>query len=359
MREPTRQRSGQTLDVEPIGSAGLDLQTNPALLPLTKLRTARNISLVQDALERRKASVKTSVFADATDAYGAKTLTDSKYARFTPPLFPEGGFALKYAFTAERPGAGLAYVFSSWTAAAQTHGVVWSTISTTGVVVVKVEWEGGGVTTLTTPPITAGAEMSALLVYYPHAGTLTLYLARRDVQEDVVVQATGLADDLRPRQDAGVTWYLGCSFKPGTGSDSGTGLGAAMGPFIGFAFRGADLLAGGDGSGGVDDLSLLGELRQGAFQDWPNPASRMILFHYPMRESAVGDAVPMYDASKFQNDGAYVGTPATAAALVWGAMNGNVVMTVRKASIGAASDASVNIVACGGAAYYSEIQQGE
>lgn len=356
MREYTRESSKQTFDVEPPGSDGLDLNTNPALLSPKKMRTAQELVFGQEAMERRKGDAKLTRFADPTAAYGAKTLgtSDAKYARFVAPsVWPLGGFGLKGALYVKKPSSGTAYYLSSWTDGTEAHGAVWITLASAGVLAFHVEFKSLAAITLTASPNPTNlTKITWLLIFDATLGTVTLYLD--GVQ---AAQATGI-ENFRVLRGDPAYWYLGLSYKPGTGPDAGTGVDAAMGPFIGYAFRGADLNAVAEPVGGVAGKSLLQELREGTFQDWPNPASRMILFHYSMRESSGAAAQPMIDASKFKNNGAYVGTPTTAAGLVWPAQNGNFVGCVRAASVGALSDASVNIVGVGGVTQYQIVEQG-
>jgi len=122
-------------------------------------------------------------------------------------------------------------------------------------------------------------------------------------------------------------------------------------------FRGADPTAGYSATSG-EDRSILGELRAGTFHEFGNPASRMILWSYSMREANGNAATAMTDASRFKGHGAYVGTPSTAAGLVWPAQNGNVVVTVRGAVIGALTGGVVGLVGVAGSAYWQQIEGG-
>jgi hypothetical protein len=352
MRTSTRQRSGETTSIEPPGSGGLNLNDDPVSLAPDMLALSRNTVAQRAVLARRAGEAKVSRFSDPTAAYGSKVLgasSGTKYARFTPPAIPRGGFAIKWALTAAVPAATTVYYWSSWTSAAATHYVVSSSLSALGLYTVRVEWETGGTATCSTT-LVDGTTYTFLFVYDAVVGTLTLY---RDGAQ--VAQTTGLASTLQPRQDASVSWYLGVDYVPGTGVTAGTGANAAMAGFTCFAFRGADITAGYSATPG-EDRSILGELRAGTFQEYGNPASRMVLWSYSMREANGNAATPMVDASRFKGHGAYVGTPATAAGLVWPAQNGNAVLTVRGAVIGALTGGVVNVAACGGAAYYQQIE---
>lgn len=358
-RVPTRVRSGESIPIgSPPGSVGLDQNSDPTTLPPGALSLARDVVLL-DGVGRRNGSRKVFQFTDTAADYGAKVFgTDAKYARFRPPLIPKGGFEFHFHFTAVRPtsGATTRYLWSSWTSHANFNsiGVIWGTIGSTGNFTILVNWEGGSsvATSISVLALTDGGEYHGLLVYDPKAGTLTLYLNG----EVAGTPVTGLDDDLQPRQDSGVDWYLGVSYDPGVGVDTGRSFTGYLDAIGCSSLAGIDI-ADEDADADPPRRSMLTQLRRESWCDIRNPDSGLLLFHYGLDEPTAGTGT-MYDASRYQNHGTYFGSPTNAARIAIRAQNGQYLGTVRRAAVGDLRDGRVNVVIVGGDVYYEILEPG-
>lgn len=354
----TRQRSGVTIDLKPIGGEGIVLSTDGAMLSPQAMRQARNIDATSTLYRSRMGDAKIALLEDAAVAYGAKVFgDDSKYAFFAPPLIGLGGFWFKFHLTAVRPlSAGTRYILSSWTTAAQTHYVVQMTLTDTGVFTISVEWEGGGTNSLTAT-FDNGASVHGLLVYDAVAGTLSLY-----VDGDVVDGPDVIGTDKQPRQDANVNWYVGLSFKPGTGPETNTFFEGAVDEWVCGTFAGMDPED--------EDLDLvpprrskLWELRRSCWNEWPDKAGDDILFAYGFDEEVVEDDAtpgtgPMFDSSMLYRTGSYKGTPSSAARVARRAQLGQFIGTTRRATVGDLRDGRINMAVAGGQVYYEVLIPG-
>ena len=129
-----------------IGSQGLNLATSSALLSDYELVRAERVRVQSGALERAPGAKRLVVFNDNTLA---RTFNNTaKYATFTFPTIPLGGFGFLCHFVATRPAGGQ----TAWYLSARPAAVAWHvlkvTLSDAGVITVEWRDSAGGTHTL-------------------------------------------------------------------------------------------------------------------------------------------------------------------------------------------------------------------
>lgn len=361
VRVPTRETSTKPLELKVLGADGVNLSDDPSVLPARGLSISRNLVLF-DGIQRRAGYRKVSKMEDVGEDYGAKVFgSDAKYGYFTPPLIGLGGFALPFSFTAVRPVSSYRHIWSSWVshAAVGDTGVIWATLSSVGNFTILVNWEGGSIiaSTITADAVPANSECHALIVYDDEAGTLTLYL-NGEVAGTPLVVGSGL----QPRQDPGVVWYVGVSYDPGVGVETGFAFQGALDDLALISLAGVDLTDA-DATLEPPRRSMLDELRRGNFQEVVCPSAGSLLFCYKMDEPITEyawtpDLGVMYDSSERAQHGVYVGGPTNATRIARRAQNGQFLGTVRRAAVGELRDGRVNLAVVGGTVFSERLQRG-
>lgn len=350
----TRDRGGLiAVEQKPVGGDGLILTAAPAMLPPGAWRISRNAVTDAGTYARRAGDVKVSRLTDAADTHGAKVFgATAKYATMPIPLIPKGGFAVKFHHTATRD-ATLRWLWDSAQSFNYATRVIWADLTAAGVFEINVKWSDGTTSSITTAALVNGSELHGLLVYNPKAGTLTLY-----INGDVAgAPITGLSAELQPYQSVAYPWYLACTFNPTVGVQANTGVVGALDAFTIFSFKGIEDITDSDSTVEPPRKSLLTELRERNYQDWPNPADPMVLVHYGMDEAVAGTG-PLYDSSDAQRHGTYFGAPTNAAGVARRAQNGQFLGTTKRTNVGDTEDGILNVAIAGGQTYYETIREG-
>lgn len=351
-RTPTRERAGTPIDLKPIGVSGLNLNDDPAMLAPGEMRQARSVDTSRGVYARVMGDAKVARLADQGATYGAKVFgEDTKYATFSPPAIGPGGFIVLWHFKAVR-AADVRWLWDSQQPSSER--VIWASLDgTSGLLQVYVMWSTGTTSIIDVPGLPDGSEQHAALVFDPQAGTLALYL-NGEAQADVI---TGLNANAKPIQSTTTPWYMGLSYNAGMASvSSGSGFLGALDSFTIMSTAGVDITDE-DLTANPPRYSLLSVIRRWAYQDWPWPASPMVLCHYGMDEASAGTG-PMYDSSNAQRHGTYFGSPTNADRVARRAQNGNWVGCVRHAAVGSLENARVNLVAARGEHYYESLRTG-
>ena len=319
-----------------LGSQGVDLYTRQGQLPDFACRRLENCRVQDGALSRRLGSKRLHAFTNNTGAYTFAATT--KYATFTPPLIPAGGWADLIHFTAVRPSAGN----TGWVIGSRPSGQAFHvrkvTIDENGAVTSAWTDSGGTARTVTTSAITANAVVHLLSIYDPVAGTYTVFVDGTSSGTPL----TGLASTLKPDQTTGVVWTFAVEKQTGSAVTANSNFDGAVDAYTLFTLRGVQAAQG--------SPSLVGTLKAHTFRQWPNPAMPMVLAHYPLDETT---GSVMYDYSKHRNAGTYVGTPTAGAAKAISFPVGNFCGVFQKAN-----GARVNLCGVGGAAFYETVRSG-
>lgn len=292
---PAREDSGEVLTLRPIGSDGVDLSTDVTALPPTVLGRAENVIFVDGTADRRPGAIKLAQAVDPTTAGKSYTFAaTTKYATFTPPLIPAGGFAVVLHFNAVRPSAGNTGWIVGARPAGQLFHVVKATIDENGLLTVAWTDSGGSSRSVTTSALTANADVHVLAIYDAVAGTYTVYVNGASSGTPL----TGLAATLKPDQTASVVWTFGVEKETGQAVTANSHFSGKTDGMTIFTLRGLRPASG--------TVTLAEVLRRHSARAWPNPAQDFVLAHYDMDETS---GTVMYDHSNNQNHGTYVGTP--------------------------------------------------
>jgi hypothetical protein len=353
----TRDRGGLiAVEQKPVGGDGLVLTAAPAMLPPGAWQVSRNAVTDAGTYARRPGDVKVSRLVDAADTHGAKVFgTTPRYATMPIPLIGKGGFGVYFHHTATRPAATQTrWLWDSGQSLNYATRVIWASLGYNGLFEISVMWSDGTTSDIQVPAAVAdGTELHGLLVYDAKAGTLTLYI-NGDVAGTPI---TGLTSEMQPYQSVAYPWYLGCTFNPTVGVIANSGPPGALDAFTIFSFKGIEDITDSDSTVEPPRKSLLTELRERCYQDWPNPADPMVLVHYGMDEATAGTG-PMYDSSDAQRHGAYFGAPANAAQVARRAQNGQFLGTTKRTNVGDTENGILNVAIAGGQTYYETIREG-
>lgn len=344
-RKTAVDRTEGTFRFVPIGLRGLDVNTAPIMLPPDRVADSWNMRSSDGLWRRRRGAKRLAILHDPGSDNGSKVFgADTKYGRIVTNselLIPKGGFAVRWFFRAVRPASGkTAYIVSNRQTGV-AYGVVWLTLSDAGVPTASVRWATGTTSSIAGTALSAGADTALLLIYDPELGTLTLY-KDGDVMGTPV---TSLGSDAQPSQ-AAVDWYVGVEFNPSTpGVTADTHFDGAVDAFTGLTLRGKSLTNG--------SAPLLDVLLKWSLQDWTNPQSSMVLWHYGFDEAS---GAVMTDSSRHKNHGVYTSggdAPSNTSAVALPCMGANFVGTIRSGLTGRRT----NVVAAGGQ-LFSEVIRG-
>lgn len=317
------------------------------------MQWARNVDATRGVYARRLGPAKLAQLEDDRDDRGAKVFgAIGKYATFTPPAIPVGGFIGWWHFRATRDATYTGTLFDSAQAAGPTNRPVYSTLDNAGLYKVTVTWSDGATSVIHVNGLADGSEQHALLVFDAKAGTLTLYL-NGDAAGN---QITGLSATAKPWQGVATAWYLGVENNPGTGITANSSFKGAI-DAIGFMSTAGVDITDEDLTGLIPRLSLLSVMRARTRIDWPNPADPGLLFHYGLDEDVTLTTV-MYDSSDARRHGTYAGPPSNATRVAVRAMNGQYLGTTREATVNGLSDARVNIAIAGGEHFFEILRIG-
>lgn len=302
-RGSSRGDSGEVLTLAPIGVRGVDLFTDPAALAADVLSRGEDIAFVHSTADRRAGATKIARLSTAGTTGASRTFgTTAKYATFTPPLIPVGGWAINLHFVAQ--AAEIPAGTTGWIVGArpngQTYHVFKVTNSDSGGVVVSWRTSAGATHSITLTGISDGLVCHLLVVYDAIAGTFTCYL-------NGAVSGTpinGLASTLQPAQDAGVVWTFGVEKETGVAVTANSAFPNAIDGLTLFTLRGARPALG--------TQTVTESLRRHSARAWPTPQHPAVLAHYDMDEAS---GTVMYDRSGVvpAANGTYVGGPSVTA----------------------------------------------
>lgn len=335
MRRSTRQFADREIRQEP-GRGFLDLNAHETvrddLAFVRSDNTRLDTFVLRPRLGLRKVHVETDPAAtNGSWALGSDHTTYAVASSASHLLVPEGGFAFHHSFVADRE-ANTAYVLSTRISGAKNYGPITITLSSSGVV--TSEWRDASETahSIASSAVSDGATVHLLLVYDAKAGTFTQYIngAANGTPE------TGLASTLKPAQDA-VDWWFGANNDGSSSAVSTTGFQGRNDSTYLLSFR------------GIDPSDLVTRLRKSTWKEWTNPDSAMVLMHYDWNESS---GTTVTDRSRFKNDMAITGSPASEAGLVFPADNGNFIDTLQNANGG-----RINTAVLGGRVLYETIRE--
>lgn len=296
-RSSQRGDSGDVLTLAPLGARGVDLFTDAAALPADVLSRGEDVSFTRGTADRRKGALKlarlsTGGTTGASHTFGA----DTKYATFTPPLIPAGGWAVYLHFVAAWAGAGnTAYIVGSRPSGQSFH-VIKVTISDAGVIVLTWRDSAGDTHTVTCTAVADDLEVHLFAIYDAVAGTFTVYINGASSGTPL----TGLASTLKPDQTTGVVWTFGVEKETSAAVTANTHFDGAHDGMTLFTLRGSRPASG--------TVTLAETLRRQSARVWPCPQHPMVLAHYDMDEAS---GTVMYDRSGVvpAANGTYVGGP--------------------------------------------------
>lgn len=347
--EPSRGQSKKTVKFR-LGEWSLDMQTSARALPSGRYAVGDNLRLDRGLVARRDGSRRVAILTDVTAAAGSWTFgTTGKYAQVpaaAQQLIPVGGFALAFHFSAARPSAGNTAHYLATRVTGKTYGPFSVTLSDAGVVTAawRKESDESAVSIASTAQAD-GASVHGWLVYDPYTSGGKSNLIINGADDGTPVTAIGAAE--QPMQDNPLV-HFGVQWNP----DAGPAAPVANTQFLGkcdsstlFAFNArsiSDTALGGS--------TLMATLRKWVFQDWPNPESAMVRWHYAFDE---GTGTQLTDSSRFKNHGTITGAASATAGVARRIVNGQFVGVLEQTS-----GARLNVVASGGAVSTESVRGG-
>lgn len=285
---------GEDLPLKPVG--GVDYFLDPAALDPSILSRSEDLYLQKGTLDRRLGAAKIAQLASPASQGASHTFgTDAKYATFTPPLVPAGGWAAVWHFVATRPASGkTAYVMGS-IPTGQTFNVLAVTVSDAGVITVTWRDSAGNDRSVACTAVADGTAVHLLAIFDAVAGTFTVYVNGASSGTPL----TGLASTLTPDQTAGVAWTFGVKKITGSAVTPDTHFDGAHDGMTLWTLRGKKA-----------SVTLAETLRRHSARAWPSPFMDNVLCHFDMDEAS---GTVMTDRSNRLNHGTYVGTPTVTA----------------------------------------------
>lgn len=300
-----------------------------------------NLRCEEGLLSRRKGSSRVAVLADPTATAGSWFFgASTKYATIpsnASQLVPVGGFALGFHFEAIRPAGGNTANILASRVTGKAYGPFSITLSDAGVP--RFAWRkesNEGEVAITGTAQAAGAMVHGWFIYDPFTSGGKTHLIINGADDGTPVTSVGASE--QPMQDNPLI-HVGVEWNP----DAGPAAPVANTQHLG-AIDSMTLL--GFNGRGITDTSrggstLLAMLRKWVFQDWPNPASGMVRWHYAMDE---GSGTQLTDSSNYKNHGTLVGTPTSTNGIARRVVHGQHVGAIEQTS-----GARLNVVAAGGA----------
>lgn len=333
----TKEETGRTVRLVPLGEGGLDLFTHSTQLTPFHLRRSENVELADGTITRRDGFLK---LVRLTDPGGSLVYGTGKYGAIPAAAqlqLPAGGFAFRVSFTAVRPSAGnTAFILAS-RVNAQSYHVMSLTLSDAGVLTASwTKASDSSSVSIASSAIQASAATDVLTIFDAVSGTFTLYVNGASSGTPV----TGIATTEKPIAGAGTAWHLGNHYNPAVpGLVANTFFdGKVHAPTL-FTLRGLRPASG--------TTSLVTALRRYSSVVWPNPEMDAVVFHYDM----VGGTLT--DRSRFKNTGTNNGSPTTDTAVAKSLYPGNYV-----GHFTTPTGKRTNLVAAGGRLYYEVVRGG-
>lgn len=322
----------ETLSLRPPVPGGVDLFTSAALLAPGFLRQSENVRLMAGVLARRPGDIK---LYRASNPCGSKTFgTTGKYATIAAApqlLIPYGGFAFRFSIAATRGGTDGQLIHGQDGADSDPPFDI--SLSNLGVLVAKVNWDGGGSASVSTGVLADGSVQHGLFVYDSPSGTVTLYLNNVSVGTPV----NGLSAK-RPVQTANMSWLVVAKK---------TAAAVVSMPFAGrvdalalFSLAGARPASG--------DTTFIAALLKHSRRQWPLPQLDAVRFNYDM--DAAGAV--MKDSSLYKNDAVVTGTPTDSAEVAFSSIPSNFI-----GCFDANDGSRVNVFASAGRLFYQRVRE--
>ncbi len=333
------------LTIAPIGAEGLDLFTAPDLVTLGRVVRSENMRYHRLPAERRKGIRRIATLDDDTATNGAMIFGAlTKYATVSGAahqLVPKGGFALLFSLTAVRPAVGPGFYLTT-RVAGKAYGPFKVTLTSAGVLTAAWRKESDeSEVSISTSALGAGSSARGVLTYdpYTNGGESRLYI--EGVENGTAVTAIGANE--QPMQDQpdvifGVDWSGGAvadSFFSGA-CDTCVLLVLTGRPLTDVAANGR---------------SLLDTILRSSLQDYPNPESAMVRWHYSFDDGAAASALT--DHSRYKANGVVTGANTSQAGVSARVVAGQFVGILEKTS-----GEVVNVVSAGGAAYTETVRKG-
>lgn len=296
-RRPVIEDEGEVLTLSPIGSGGVDVMSDPSMLPPDVLSRCENVYLQRLVAERRSGALKLSqLSAPASQGKSRTFAATTKYATFTPPLITAGGWAALLHFIAHRTAN------TSWIVGArpsgQTFHVLKVTLSSAGAIVVTWRDSGGSDRTVTCTAVADDTTVHLLAIYDAVAGTFTVYVNGASSGTPL----TGLSATLKPDQTAGVVWTFGVEKETGSAVTANSNFDGAHDGMTLFTLRG-------ERAASTFGATTLAEtLRRNSARCWPAPQAPFVLAHWDMDEAS-GTTMKDHSGAATPANGTYVGTP--------------------------------------------------
>jgi len=322
VRRTTRKSSYSTMHINDPGSLGLDMITRA--YDENKLAAAVGVRMEGQHLHRRIGGKQIHRALDDTLTDGSWRFTaDADYALI--PYASQlrigfGGFGRRLSFKVlGLPPSGAGVVLASRRVGV-THGPHTVYITPGGNLMSEFRDATSTLVQNDCGGVLVNDEVNLLDVLDPIAGTFTSW-----INGTQAAQATGLADDVSPTSTSD-PFTLGSEYEPFTATHvANTTFNGSIDAFTLFAFAGIDLSA-----ERANGRSMIDTLVRWSLQTWPNPQSAMVRAHYDLDENSSVSA--LVDASRYKNDAAFAGTPATAAAVAHPALCGHYVGSVQEAN---------------------------
>lgn len=329
-RVGTRKRSFLVTSFSPLGLDGVDLFTDAAQLPPTALAGLTNGRLSKDVVERRNGGAKLTSFTSPLHSLTFGTV--AKYATFTMPLIPKGGFALLMSFTAVWSATATAARILGSMPTGQAWHVLTVSIDNAGLISVTWRDSGGSTRTVTTTSVTNGAATNLLAIYDAVAGTFTAYVNGASSGTPL----TSLSATLQPDQTSGVVSTFGVEKVTGGAVTADSDFDGKVDQFVLFALRGTRPAAG--------TTTLASVLVKHSSHRWPTPGMDAVLQAFDMTRTS---GTTLYDVSYGGNNATLVAGPTVTDPVAYAAIIGNVVVSIQSPSA-----QRWNLFAAGGSSYY-------
>lgn len=332
-----------------LGRWALDQQTSPSALPPGRYAIGEHLRLSRGLVARRDGIRRVAVLADPTAADGSWTFgSDAKYASVpahAAQLVPAGaGFAILFHGTAVRPASTKTAHYLASRATGETYGPFSITLSDAGVP--RVAWRkesDESEVAITGTALAAGADLHGAMVYDPYTSGGKFSLLINGADDGTPVTSVGATE--QPMQDNPLL-HFGAQWNPDAGPAAivaDTFWPGKIDSCTLLVFNGRSINETGRGG-----KTLLDTIRRWAFQDWPNPESAMVRWHYAFDETS---GTQLTDASRHKNHGTLVGSPTSTAGVARRVVNGQHVGVMELTS-----GARLNVVAAGGAIHTESVR---
>lgn len=335
-----------------LGMGQLDKTLHEVVRPNDALRRADNVRSDDFTLYRRPGKVKVYSFrrlpsGETPPQQGSGAIsfgTDGNAIRFPGMDTGVGGFVLRLSFTRTAAPAGE----TSWVMSAKFPGGFPPAIEITidDAFSLTVNWlYGGGLQASHVLGVIPASKpvYNLMLVYDSQAGESRVYESGE--LQDTLSIGTGFAL-FRDTED----WYLGYL-------DDGFGTKVADSEFQGSVDGWCFMTLAGTELQAAGSPNLMETLQKYAFQEWPNPASNMVLHCLDFNEHAASSTLSVgtviRDRSRHKQDATVTGDVTTTTSLLYTCSPGNFIGSLQEADGGV-----INVIAYGGVPVIDQVLKG-